>query len=433
VSVAPFIYVLRTGRFWEGTIGQAVIRVRGADAPVSSIVDAYPPNWRVIDDDTIEWEFTDLDPQEDIQLLISPLSIAADYLGFEFTPVVELNRDRPPEGTEVTVGGYFRDLDDAEGDSLNCERARDRNIVVPDCLPSFDERGSAILRLDKRGATEEILMVPDLADDVRSWIPSLVCGTVAYDGDELILRASRVMMVKPACKPRFAPDLLPWATDRGWERRFPGKIRTAPWPRFVERPSMAWSDDSHRVKVEDWLKQRDARKMPRREASRERLVPIPESKLKPPPIRPRKPKTMPPPIRPSIEEETPSEPVGESLPVRDFSLVPARLGKSRILRRLWPLSIARVVGNSSFPDLVPGDVLFAWKWHGPLEVGDLVLIGVGGKTLVKLISNLDSGTVRLRGNAHWGTVPRSQVIARVFFVKRRRVVTRAVGPSGKQA
>jgi hypothetical protein len=147
VSRAPFFYVLRTGRFWKGAIGEAVVRVHAAGVPLSAIREATPGGYAVDKAaKQLVWTFRDLVPDQDVCLLVSPLAARAASLGLELHEIVELNRAKPPAGTRVVVGGYLREdlrrgtllRRDAEGLLLG-ERSRDTNVAIPESLPVFDE------------------------------------------------------------------------------------------------------------------------------------------------------------------------------------------------------------------------------------------------------------------------------------------------------
>jgi hypothetical protein len=44
-SRMPFVYILRTGRFWKGVIGKAIVRVHALDIPFNAIQEATPPGY----------------------------------------------------------------------------------------------------------------------------------------------------------------------------------------------------------------------------------------------------------------------------------------------------------------------------------------------------------------------------------------------------
>lgn len=144
LSRLPFTYVLRTGRFWKGVIGEAIVRVRAMDIPFEAIREAFPLGYTL---DTssrqLTWHFRDLFPEVDIGLLISPSVIEGWHLGLVIDDIVELNESSPPRGTRVMVSGlldtFYSRLDSPMESELEGERRYDKNTAVPAGIQIFSD------------------------------------------------------------------------------------------------------------------------------------------------------------------------------------------------------------------------------------------------------------------------------------------------------
>ena len=149
ISRLPFTYVLRTGRFWKGPIGDAVVCIHATGIPVRAIREATPDGYR-LETGSLTWTWRSLVPERDVAVLISLFDIVAAHLGLgELDDVADVLAARPPVGTPVLLGGWSPIfLLDAEGKRphegesvLAGERHSDHNIVVPDGIAPHDPRG----------------------------------------------------------------------------------------------------------------------------------------------------------------------------------------------------------------------------------------------------------------------------------------------------
>lgn len=265
LSRMPFTYVLRTGRFWKGLIGRAVVRVHASDIPLTAIQEATPPGYRIDRAaKTLTWEFRDLMPEDDIGLLISPNIIQAALAGLAADDILDLNERRPPAGTRVLVGGrlvfpgnpWFDQRGPVEKPIkavLRGERDHDGNTVIPDRIKNFrygtPERDITTMPVLLRPQTQyRELRIPYI--DFGSWIKEYIAGTIQYHNDMLLIKADERMKLGDDQNEPYTSDLL--------RSRFP-------WVDRAQLTSKVWSEsrDSPR-KVEeksgdgpDWLYRED--------------------------------------------------------------------------------------------------------------------------------------------------------------------------------
>lgn len=238
VSRMPFLYVLRTGRFWKGSIGEALIRVHATAIPLRAIQEATPPGY-VLDPrrQTLTWHFKDLDPTDDIGILISPTIVEAGLVGYAADDIVQVHKRRPPAGTPVLVGGQLRmahgpwtptlsyvPIDIAPGHPdldtttiwLIGERARDGSILIPDRIkvlgPSALETSIRVHLQSTTPYTE--LRVPYLD---FSFQKDLIMGTIQYlDGMVMIAATRWIHLVSDPAQPYNTPELherFPWVDE----------------------------------------------------------------------------------------------------------------------------------------------------------------------------------------------------------------------------
>lgn len=243
VSCAPFVYVLRTGRFWQGSIGEALVRVHAEGVPPEAIL-ATTPAGSVREGATLVWRFVDLDPQQDIGLLVSPFAVLATKLGMTtYHDIVALHALRPAAGTPVVVGGYF------DGDVLYGERRRDANIVIPAGLDALaHDRRNALRVRGLEQAQKDHLTLPERG----RWLHrALVCGRVAYEDAGLVIEAELRIDVEGELGARV-PERFAWVatTDEATAPRI--TTDNGAWPLFLERerarpnpPADAGADDDH--------------------------------------------------------------------------------------------------------------------------------------------------------------------------------------------
>lgn len=227
-SRIPFYYVLRTGRFWDGPIGEAVVTVHAVGIPLDAIVEALPAGAvRDADARRLQWRFENLVPEADIQLLISPFAVYAARLGLPYKDPHDLQRERPPAGTEVVVGGHIRTWD--ASDRLHSERCRDMNVAIPDGMRVHEDDDPALSLRLRRSPDEVVAMVP--FEDFRGWRGcSFVHGRVEYEGEEAILAVTQIDELVPKGPLRFSAPGFPWVSGE-WLPPMPADRIS--WPRFV--------------------------------------------------------------------------------------------------------------------------------------------------------------------------------------------------------
>ena len=242
LSRCPLTYVLRTGRFWKGVIGEAVVRVHGsAQVPLTAVREVTPDGWELSpDQQTLTWRLRDFEPTRDIGLLISPMAIDMSYfLDRSVDDILELNEDRPPPGTRVAVAGMLFD------DGLAGERHWDHHITVPDGLQIVDKDSpSAMVRLSvPLGLPCEIIEFPRAlyGIPVRLYIGRI--GTYEL-GEPPIVVAEHAFLLEPK-RVDFTPP-QPWMQ--------PHEFRWPPddYPHFwAEEPSRyaEFQSDGHRAGI----------------------------------------------------------------------------------------------------------------------------------------------------------------------------------------
>lgn len=230
-SRLPFTYVLRTGRYWHGPIGEAVVRAHARDMPFRAIREATPAGY-VLDHERarLTWTFRDLVPEEDIGVLISPAVALGAYLGVAAQDPLDMNERPPPAGTPVSVIGVLS----SHPDAILSERRFDHNISVPDGISIFNSEATAQLTLPYR--------LPGRLEPVQVEVPGgwswhlarhLLEGRIAHEGKMPLLSVERLMMLRPSPALRFPlPSLaasFPWVIEASpdlcgaiFETRWPG-------------------------------------------------------------------------------------------------------------------------------------------------------------------------------------------------------------------
>lgn len=198
-SRIPFTYVLRTGNYWAGNIGEAIVRVHARCIPLWAIREASPPGFEIdAENNKLTWTFRDFAPEMDIGLLISSQAVQYAFDGVALHSVRAILEDRPPAGTEVWVAGReaTANLPTELGTELvlNSERMQDHNIMVPDGLRRYEddvadapqirvERGS--LRVDTFRSNGPLFL--------GKGMHLLVYGVVEYADGRPFVRARRVL------------------------------------------------------------------------------------------------------------------------------------------------------------------------------------------------------------------------------------------------
>jgi nickel-type superoxide dismutase maturation protease len=93
----------------------------------------------------------------------------------------------------------------------------------------------------------------------------------------------------------------------------------------------------------------------------------------------------------------------------------------QILRRLWPLGLYRVAGESMQPTHQPGDTLLGLRWFA-LRPGQVVVARQAGRPIIKRVAAIDASGIHLAGDhparstdsRHFGPVSRAQIEARII-------------------
>lgn len=241
-SRLPFIYVLRTGRFWKtGRIGSVDVIVRARGIPFEAIREAYPETY-TLDKDAreVRWSMRDHAPTEDIGLLISPLAILAQQLGQRVLDPIDVHEGSFEDGAFITVSGTpdFQPFEQYQplllqrlaislglsspearprAGYLRGERVLDANIVIPDGIrPMPRQTHAARLRLVLRPeVTESRREVPLFHG---GWWKILAGGHVRHDADGLYLDVVEWTLLErrePAAT-TGAETLFPWVSGRYW-------------------------------------------------------------------------------------------------------------------------------------------------------------------------------------------------------------------------
>jgi hypothetical protein len=377
-SRMPFTYVLRTGRFWKGLIGHAVVRVHASDIPLTAIQEATPPGYRLDRAaKTLTWEFRDLMPEDDIGLLISPNIIQAALAGMAADDILDINERRPPAGTRVLVGGklmfgkqgvsYQRGpVENPVRSMMLSEREHDGSTVIPDGIQSFrswysGEQITNVPVLLTPRTLFRTLDIPllDFGTHIKEWI----IGTIRYHDSQLwILASERISLIDDSKNP-YANDLLkirfPWV-DRAQESR----IGRAEWGEVDREQRTNWPGGATRYRDGEHFygTQSDERaKVDHGEIGR----------------------------------------------------------PDAAVRQVGRFLIARVEGDSMQPTLAPGDIVFAQRVQRVRE-GRVALVCLGSRWLVKRIARYDEAGERclLGVEAPFGWVPRAAIQARVVGVYR---------------
>lgn len=196
IARLPFTYVLRTGRYWHGRIGEAVIRVHAVDIPLRAIREAYPLGYALEPERRrLVWTFRDLYPEQDIGLLISPMLMMTASVGRSAYDPLDLHELRPPDGSRVTVAG--RGYQDGTSMKLFSERCWDRNISVPDGINLIDHD---MVSCEILGQEAKPLPVAGHFETLSGWQFYLASGKVAYNSDsrEPFMLADEVYQLVPS-------------------------------------------------------------------------------------------------------------------------------------------------------------------------------------------------------------------------------------------
>ena len=237
----PFVYVLRTGRFWKGRIGEAVVRVHGSESlPLHAVREAAPNGFEVDrESGRLTWRFVDFEPRHDVGLLVSPRHVDAHHLGMRVDDVLTVHEDRPEEGRVVTViGGIFESdegLSLGGSWTLQDERYWDSNIVVPDGIRCFDRDALASpLELEilvPQGIRPHSAPVPTLKHHVDRAL--VARGKVVYRQDRPAVEVDEIWRLDRS---------LPQSSEAG--RRFPWLRSDMRWHRPLGGPF--WNGEATR-------------------------------------------------------------------------------------------------------------------------------------------------------------------------------------------
>jgi hypothetical protein len=117
-------YILETGAAWKGKIGRASVRLSLADGVTRDHIRALSPKPTRIEERTVTWEFTDLEPTENIRVEYNP-NMALDEEIRAFRQAVEKD-----DSVELLLG--LAELYDWKGDAAERIAAWDRllNLVL---------------------------------------------------------------------------------------------------------------------------------------------------------------------------------------------------------------------------------------------------------------------------------------------------------------
>lgn len=240
VSCAPFVYVLRTGRFWQGSIGEAIVRVHAQLVSPKAILATTPAGY-AWEGETLVWRFADLDPEHDVGLLVSPLAALAARLGYrdDYVDVLRLHAQRPAAGTKVAVGGYFREH---APEVLLGERSRDLNIAIPDPLRAYSERRDAgLVGVEVRGLERATARVLSFPREDAYWSRVLILGRVAYEGERLLIEVDERLELGRGDFDIEVPRRFAWAMAEHEGPRV--AEQGGEWPPFVERATVYKLED----------------------------------------------------------------------------------------------------------------------------------------------------------------------------------------------
>lgn len=91
-----------------------------------------------------------------------------------------------------------------------------------------------------------------------------------------------------------------------------------------------------------------------------------------------------------------------------------------------PISRFTIVGNSMFPTLVPGQDVVSFNWSylsRKPKVGDIVVIKVEGKSMVKRVKSVQGNEIMVEGDnidqstdsRHFGAVTADQIVGQVIY------------------
>ena len=88
-----------------------------------------------------------------------------------------------------------------------------------------------------------------------------------------------------------------------------------------------------------------------------------------------------------------------------------------------PIARFKVVGNSMMPTLKPGQDLISFNWFINPKIGDLVVVQVGGKEMIKRVHYIHGREVIVQGDnllestdsRHFGAVNIDQVVGKVIY------------------
>jgi hypothetical protein len=373
-SRMPFTYVLRTGRFWKGLIGHAVVRVHASDIPLTAIQEATPPSYRIDRAaKTLTWEFRNLMPDDDIGLLISPNIIQAALGGMAADDLLDINERRPPTGTRVLIGGKL--MFGKQGQSgisfqrgiveepvlafMSGERNHDGSTVIPDRIKVFRSTDQAINKTPVILTPRTLFREHDISylnfgTHLKEWIS----GTVRYHKDMLFIKADERISLRDDMSEPYANDIL--------KARFP------------------WVDRAEKTRIgrDEWS-----------EVDREQLTRWPGGAT-----------------RYRDGEHFYGTQSDERAKVDH-----GEIGRSdAAVRQVGRFLIARVEGNSMQPTLAPGDIVFAQRVQRVRE-GRVALVRIGPRWLIKRIVRYheDGESCLLGVEAPFGWVPRAAIQARV--------------------
>lgn len=94
----------------------------------------------------------------------------------------------------------------------------------------------------------------------------------------------------------------------------------------------------------------------------------------------------------------------------------------------WPLLVRRVHGHSMLPILPPGTLIFGLRWYLRLKTGQVAVVRVNAREVVKRIARIENDKLFLLGDhqdastdsRQYGLVPKADVLALVIFPRTKQ-------------
>lgn len=92
------------------------------------------------------------------------------------------------------------------------------------------------------------------------------------------------------------------------------------------------------------------------------------------------------------------------------------------MKTYWPFMIRRVIGQSMQPTLNPGKLVIGWRYYNRLKSGQVVILHINGREVIKRIKYIEQGKLFVVGDnlmastdsREFGLIFEEQVTAKVF-------------------